>query len=128
MDVKDTKKSQSRPQVESFLDGLRTFLTPAIWKRVEKARGCRRRSPRWTCQPLMLTLLAMTWCCGDSQAERFETAKGFTTVCLNKRRRPGRSVQGFQLALARLPTRVLRELAAGIRQRLMAGLEFQTGG
>jgi hypothetical protein len=128
MNVKDTKKARSRPRAESFLDGLRQFLTPAIWKQAEKARACRRRSSRWSCQPLILTLLAMTWCCGDSQAERFETAKGFTAAWLCKRRRPGHSVQGFQLALARLPTRVLRVLAAGIRQRLLALLDLSSGG
>ena len=64
----------------------------------------------------------MTWCCGDSQPERFETAKAFCTACLPKRRRPGRTVQGFQKALAKLPTRVLRVIAAGIRQTLASRL------
>src|SRR6266851_6892428 len=128
MKVQHTKNKQARPVAESFLDGLRQFLTPAIWKQAERARGCRRKSPRWQTQPLILTLLVMTWCCGDSQAERFETAKGFTAVCLTKRRRPGGSVQGFQLALAKLPTRVLRVVAAGIRQRLLALLDLTSDG
>src|SRR5260370_34256549 len=68
-----------------------------------------------------MVLLLMTWCCGDSQAERFEVAKGFCSVLLPKRRRPGRTVQGFQKALAKLPTRVLRVGAAGICQGLAAG-------
>jgi hypothetical protein len=57
----------------------------------------------------------MTWSCGDSQPERFETAKAFCVALLPKRRRPGRTVQGFQKALAHVPTRVLRVLAAGVR-------------
>src|SRR5260370_7553133 len=69
-----------------------------------------------------MVLLLMTWCCGDSQAERFEVAKGFCSVLLPKRRRPGRTVQGFQKALAKLPTRVLRVVAAGIRKVLAARL------
>jgi hypothetical protein len=79
-------------------------------------------------QPLILTMLVMTWCCGDSQAERFEIAKGFTAVCLSKRRRPGRTVQGFQKALARLPMPVLRAMAAGLRQRLLHLFELRTDG
>jgi hypothetical protein len=64
----------------------------------------------------------MTWCCGDSQPERFETAKAFCIVCLPKRRRPGQTVQGFQKALRRLPMGVLRALASGIRKILAARL------
>jgi hypothetical protein len=112
----------------SFLDTLRQFLTPAIWKQAEQARGCKRRSVRWATQPLMLTLLVMTWCCGDSQAERFETAKGFTAVCLTKRRRPGKRVQGFQQALARLPMAVLRTVSQGVRQRLLAMFDLFSDG
>jgi len=60
----------------------------------------------------------MTWCGGDSQPERFETAKAFCVACWHKRRRPGQTVQGFQKALAALPMRVLRLMAAGVRQTL----------
>ena len=67
-------------------------------------------------------LLLMTWCCGDSQPERFETARAFCVACLPKRRRPGQTVQGFQKALAKLPMRVLRTVAAGIRWTLASRL------
>ena len=73
-------------------------------------------------QPLVLMLLLMTWSHGDSQAERFECAKAYCQVCLQKRRKPGKTVQGFQMALARLPMRVLRTLAAGVRGVLVARL------
>jgi len=69
-------------------------------------------------QPLVLTLLLMTWSHGDSQAERFECAKAYCRVCLSKRRNPGKTVQGFQKALARLPMIVLRTLAEGVRKTL----------
>lgn len=117
-----------RPHARSFLVSLREFLTPAIWKQAEHARGCRRRSPRWKTQPLLLTLVVMTWCCGDSQAERFEVAKGFTAVCLSKRRRPGQTVQGFQKALAKVPLSVLRALASGVRQRFLSLFDLTTDG
>jgi Transposase DDE domain len=111
-----------RPQARSFVDCLREFLTPALWKQAHQRRHSQRRSSRWGTQPLLLVLLLMTWCGGDSQPERFETAKAFCVALLPKRRRPGQTVQGFQKALAQLPTRVLRVVAAGIRQVLAARL------
>jgi Transposase DDE domain len=109
-----------RLRPKSCLDSLREFLTPAIWKQAHQQRRAQRASPRWATEPLILTLLIMTWCCGDSQAERFEAAKAFTTVCLTKRRRPGQSVEGFHQALAKLPMAALRAVAAGVRRRLGA--------
>jgi hypothetical protein len=126
--MKNAKHAKLRPCAKSFLDSLRELLTPAIWKQAERARGSKRAQARWKTQPLILTLLVMSWCCGDSQAERFETAKGFTTLCLAKRRRPGSCVQGFQLALAKLPTRVLRVIAAGVRARLLTLLDLSCEG
>jgi hypothetical protein len=123
-----TNNRRLRPHARSFLDSLREFLTPAIWRQAEQARRRSRSAPRWNTQPLVLTLLVMTWCCGDSQAERFETAKGFTTVCLAKRRRPGRTVQGFQKALAKVPMTVLRAVAAGVRRRLLKLLDLTSDG
>jgi hypothetical protein len=103
-------------------------LTPAIWKKAEQARRAPRRARRWSTQPLVLTLLVTTWCCGDSQAEHFETAKGFVAICLTKRRRPGKTVKGFQKALAKLPVPVLRALAAGVRRRLLTLLDLSSDG
>lgn len=111
-------KARLRPQARSFLDHLRHFLTPAVWKQAHRAAPRSRRAWRWEVQPLLLTLVVMTWCCGDSQAERFEAAKAFCVVCRPKQRRPGHSVQGFQKALSRLPMAVLRALAGGVRQSL----------
>src|SRR5579883_2812025 len=117
-----TRPRRLRRHARSFTDCLREFLTPALWKQAHAHRPRPRRPARWNTQPLVLVLLLMTWSCGDSQAERFETAKAFCTACLPKRRRPGRTVQGFQRALARLPMRVLRACAAGIRHTLAARL------
>ncbi len=123
-----TRSPRLRPHARSFVASLHEFLTPAIWKQAVRARRAGRRAPRWRTQPLVLTLLVMTWCCGDSQAERFEIAKGFTAVCLTKRRRPGRTVAGFQKALASLPLLVLRVLAAGVRRRLLSLLDLVSDG
>lgn len=107
-----------------LVEVLREFLTPALWKQAHQARRRTqgKESSRWKAQPLVLMLLLMTWSHGDSQAERFECAKAYCQVCLPKRRTPGKTVQGFQKALARLPLVVLRTLAAGVRRVLSARL------
>src|SRR5262249_27679907 len=72
------------------------------------------------------------WCCGDSQGERFASARAFYVACHQKQRRPGDSPQGVQIALARLPMRGLRALASAVRQQLarrcVAALRIGTGG
>jgi len=117
-----TKRQRLRPRARSFVACLREFLTPALYKQVHQQRHSKRHASRWATQPLLLVLLLMTWCCGDSQAERFETARAFCVALLPRRRRPGQTVQGFHKALAKLPTRVLRTVAAGIRTVLAARL------
>ena len=113
-----TRRRLRRP-ARSFLECLRHFLTPAVWKQAHRAGG-RRAAPRWAVQPLLVVLLTMTWCCGDSQAERFETAKAFCLACRPKRRRCGRTVQGWQKALSRTPVRVLRAVAQALRRTHLA--------
>jgi hypothetical protein len=128
-----TKPRRLRPHARSLAASLREFLTPALWKQAQAARAAgrapaaRRRSPRWATQPLVLTLVLMTWCVGDSQAERFETAKAACALCRGQRKRPGRTAQGFHKALARLPVAVLRAVAAGVRRRLAAVLDLADG-
>src|SRR5262249_37313052 len=100
----------------SFLGCLHHFLTPPVWKQV--LRGWPRQALRWRPQPLLFVLLGMTWCAGDSLGERFETARAFYVASYQRRRRPGQSVEGFRKALARVPARVLRLVAAAVRLRL----------
>jgi len=107
-----------RPARRALLESIRQFLTPPVWKQGHARAAHRRAHARWTLQPLVLTLLVMTWCCGDSLAERFETAKAFCSASLPKRRRPGKSRAGFEKALRRLPAAALRALAGGVRRRL----------
>jgi len=113
--------SRLRPRARSLPDSLRQFLTPATWK---QAHRCRRpdRSQRWHTQALVLVAVSLTWCCGDSLAEKFEAARAVCVACRHQRRRPGRTVQGFQKALARLPMPVLRAVATGVRQQLVRRL------
>src|SRR6266545_3357009 len=124
MKAQRSLRSNTRRRQRSLIGVLREFLTPALWKQAHRARRRMRKkkSARWLVQPLVLMLLLMTWSHGDSQAERFECAKAYCQVCLHKRRNPGKSVQGFQKALARLPMGVLRVLAAGMRGMLATRL------
>jgi hypothetical protein len=66
----------------------------------------------------VLIVTAMTWAAGDSQAEKFETARGFYVSCYHARKRPGKTLQGFQKALSRIPMRCFQALAAGVRQEI----------
>jgi len=61
----------------------------------------------------VLVLLAMTWAAGDSESERFAAARGFYVASHEARKRPGKTLAGFQKALARLPVRQLWALAQG---------------
>jgi Transposase DDE domain len=123
-----TTAGRLRPAARALPQALRQFLTPEVYRQAHQARAAAKACPRWATQPLVLTLLVLTWCCGDSQPERFETAKAFCAACRSKRRRPGRTVQGFQKALAKLPMAALRAVAAGVRRRLAALIELSADG
>jgi hypothetical protein len=114
------RRPRRRP-TQSFGQCLQHFLSPQVFKQAQKART-HDDAQRWSTHALVMVLLVMTWCCGDSQAERFETARAFYVAGHQKRKRPGQTVQGFQKALAKLPLACLRALAAGTRQRLEADL------
>lgn len=111
---RDSRHARSLPAC------LRQFLTPAAWRQAQGAMPKARKDTRWGLHHLVLVVLAMTWCLGDSTAERFEMARGIVTLCRPKRRRPGHTVQGFQKALVRLPMRPLAVLAGAVRRRLLA--------
>ena len=83
---------------QSFLDCLTYFLTAQVWKQAQAAAR-HRRAVRWQTQPLLLVLLVMTWCAGDSLPERFETARAFYVACHQRRRR--RSSHGLRPASCR---------------------------
>jgi hypothetical protein len=116
--MKRSRRLQKFQQPQSLLANLRQFLTPQVWKQARAAGPRRYRHPRWDLQPLVLIVLAMTWAAGDSQPEKFVIARGFYGASYHARRRPGKTIQGFQKALSRLPLRPLRALAAGVRAEI----------
>src|SRR3954451_25495625 len=111
--MKAARKLRDLQRPQSLIDYVRQFLTPRVWKQARQATPRRRAIPRWDLQPLVLVMMAMTWAAGDSQPEKFETARGFYVACFAARRRPGTTLEGLQKALGRVPMRPLRALAAG---------------
>lgn len=116
--MKAARKLRKLQQPQSLLEFLRQFLTPQVWKQARQAVPRRRRKPRWDLQPLVLMLLAMTWTAGDSEFERFEAARGFYVLSYESRKRPGKTLAGFQKALVRIPMRQLWALAQGVRDQI----------
>lgn len=113
------RTTPTRPgQSISFLQTVGLFLTPTVWRQAYQAWQSPHSACRWKLQPLLFILLLMTWISGDSQAERFETARAFYVACHPRDKRPGKTLQGFEKALARLPTPVLRALTAALRHLL----------
>src|SRR5208283_4462355 len=88
------------------------------WKQAQKGMLRPWQASRWRIQPLVMVLVLMTFVCGDSQEERFESARAVVVALLPKRRRPGKTVQGFEKALVRLPMWALRRVATAVRRRL----------
>jgi hypothetical protein len=120
--ARTSQTGRLRRHAQSLPACLRQFLTPAVWKQARRQLIGPQRAPRWDFHHLILVVLAMTWSLGDSTPERFAMARGLVAVCRPKRRRAGRTAQGFQKALVRLPMRPLVALAAAVRRRIAATL------
>ncbi len=120
--MKAARTLQGLQQPRSLIGYVRQFLTPTVWKQARGAVPKGRSAPRWDLQPLVLVMMAMTWATGDSQSEKFEKARGFYVACHESRKRPGKTLVGFQKALGRVPMRQLRALAVGVRQEIHARL------
>jgi hypothetical protein len=116
--MKAARKLRISQRPQSLIGNLRQFLTPQVWKQARQDGPPGRAVPRWDLQPLVLVMIAMTWTAGDSQGERFETARGFYVASYAARKRPGKTLEGFQKALRRVPMRQFRALAAGVRQEI----------
>lgn len=101
---------------------LTSWLTPQVWKEAHQANAC-KRSTRWTLHALLTVLALLTWTTGDSEAERFATARAFYVARHQREKRPGQSFQGFRKALAKLPLPVLHALFAAIRRQLIGRYE-----
>jgi hypothetical protein len=104
----------------SLLGSLKRFLTPQVWKQTHQAETFKKSASRWGLRPLLMILLIMTWANGNSEGERFATARACYVALHQHEKRPGQTLQGFEKALARVPLRVLHTLFASIRQVLLS--------
>src|ERR1700730_5043856 len=103
--MKAARKLRQLQQPQSMLAPVRQFLTPQVCKQARAAVPRHRVHPRWDLQPLLFIVLAMTWAAGDSQAEKFQTARGFYVASYRARKRPGKNLQCWQTELSRVPLR-----------------------
>ncbi len=110
------QRRRTQGQRVTFAKALRQFLTPQVWKQAHQAWQRPHYQSRWCLKAMIETLLLMTWGLGQSEAERFQTARAFYISRHAHSKRPGETWEGFQKALQRLPLRVFRTLAAGVRQ------------
>ena len=83
--MKPARKLQTLQHPQSLLACVRQFLTPEVWKQARAAVPHHRSRPRWDLQPLVMIVLAMTWAAGDSQPEKFETARGLYVASYQNR-------------------------------------------
>jgi Transposase DDE domain len=144
--MNQTKKDRRRQRhARQLADSIDQFLTPALLRQAYKPfrssrrtpqppsqrphnrnrpprRACNRPNRRWDLKPLILVLVSLTWCPGETLEERFQNACDFTNAARPKRRRTGGTFTGFQKALARLRMSVLVILARGIRDQFLRQL------
>ena len=108
-------------RAESLSGSMRQFVTPQVWKQVKhaaKQHGCRDRT-RWTLQPLILIAAIMTWCAGETDADRFVLSRAFyVQIHAPKRQRPGKTFSGFCEAMLRLPMPVWWAFCDAVRSRV----------
>jgi len=107
-----------RTQYTSVAAAWTRWLNPQVWTQAHQTHAPKKTSSRWDLHPLVMVLLLMTWTTGDSEGERFATARAFYVAGHQHGKRPGQTLQGFQLALARLPLPVRHALFAAIRSYL----------
>ena len=104
-----------RTQYTSLNAALARFLSPQVWKQAHQVHRPKKTAGRWDLHSLLMVLLLMTWTTGDSEAERFATARAVYVARHQHGRRPGQTLSGFRQALARLPLPVLHALFASAR-------------
>jgi hypothetical protein len=98
------------------------YLTPQVLKQGHQVWQPPKKASRWSLNAVIGTLLGMAWGCGDSQEERFATARAAYVAAHQHDERPGKTLAGFFAAVIRLPLCVFRALAEGVRQQI--GLRY----
>ena len=89
-----------------------------MWKQGHQAWFTKHSESSWSLKAILWVLMLMTWIKGDSEKERFLSARNFFVGEHDHEKRPGGTWAGFQAALRRLPIPVFRALAEGLRQQI----------
>lgn len=87
------RASRRAKRSESLSASMRQFLTPQVWKQAKQAAGQHgyHKGILWTLQPLIMIGAIMTWCAGETDAERFVVSRAFyVQIHCPKRQRPGK--------------------------------------
>jgi Transposase DDE domain len=107
-------------QSTTLVVALTRWLPAAAWKSAHQTFFPTKAAHSWKLHPLVVVAVLMTWTTGDSQAERFATARAVYVARHPHDKRPGKTLAGFHAALARVPMPVFRALRAGVRRVLTA--------
>lgn len=110
-------------QSTTLATALTHWLPAAAWKIAHQTFAPTKAPDRWPLHPLVVVALLMTWTTGDSQAERFASARAVYVAHHQHDKRPGQTLSGWQQALARVPLPVFRALRAGVRRGLACAFE-----
>ena len=113
-----TRRRRCRRPSRSFLDCLREFLTPALWKQAQQQRQGQAAFLALGHPALGAGVALDDVVLRRFPARTFRDGQGLLRCLPTQATTTWPTVQGFQKALAKMPTRVLRMLAAGVRQTL----------
>lgn len=105
-------------QSTTLAAALTRWLPASVWKHAQQAFIPTKAAHRWPLHPLVVVAMLMTWTTGDSQEERFATARAVYVARHRHDKRPGNTLSGFQQALARVPLPQFRALRAAVRRGL----------
>jgi hypothetical protein len=105
-------------QSTTLAAALTRWLPASVWKHAQREFIPTKAADRWSLHPVVVVALLMTWTTGDSQAERFASARAVYVARHQHNKRPGKKLSGFQQALARVPLPLLRALRAAVRRVL----------
>lgn len=93
------------------------FLTSWFWRTLHGVVGS-ETAARWKVKPLVMIALLMLFSNGRSVGERFDECRCWWNRMHPNRKRPGKTVEGFHAALARMPRAALKAGQPILRQRI----------
>lgn len=101
---------------------LREIFTPALWRRCHAVcREFEAYRSRWSIMALVLVGLVMCLRPEPTLRTRFRRARRAVSALCPKRRRPGKSLEGFLAACAVLPPQVWHVLREGLQEAACRG-------